>query len=219
VNKFPSQEKIIDAVINGITTARNNYSHWISDELSLSYGPPKILSIHVSQEIAKLKDSPEIFIDATIADILRCSLPSRDDFKSFMEENKLSPNFMSITLDERFEHSNEDDQVSRVIMSIRNGVRNAQNEYKADIEQICKILQRDNASESTLDYGIFAFYLDISNTARKRSKKRLEEIIEAFDEIVSSYKNLKSSFKGGDINKIDNIGEWCVGCYIIEPTV
>jgi hypothetical protein len=104
-------------------------------------------------------------------------------------------------------------------MSIRNGVRNAQAEYKDDIELMCKMLQREHSDESTLDYGVFAFYLDISNTARKKSEKRIEEIIVAFDKIVSSYKNLKSSFKGGDINKIDNVGEWCVGCYIIEPTV
>ena len=104
-------------------------------------------------------------------------------------------------------------------MSIRNGVRNAQAEYKDDIELMCKLLQREEKSESTLDYAIFAFYLDISNTARKKGEKRIEEIIEAFDKIVSSYKNLKSSFKGGDIKKIENIGEWCVGCYIIEPSV
>jgi len=219
VNSFPSQEKIVDAVIKGITTAKTNYTNWTADELFLSYGPPKFLTIHVSQEIAKLENPPEIFIDATIADILRCSLPKRDAFKSYMKENNIRQDVICLTLDERFEHKNDNDQISRVIMSIRNGVRNAQGEYKADVERMCKILQRENAEESTLDYGLFSFYLDISNTARKKSKKRLEEIIEAFDEIVSSHKNLKSSFKGGDINKINNIGEWCVGCYIIEPTV
>jgi len=219
MNKFPSQEEIVDSVIKGITVAKTNYTHWTSDELFLSYGPPKFLTIHVSQEIAKLKNPPEIFIDATISDILRCSLPKRDAFKWFMKDNNITQDIICLTLDERFEHKNDNDQISRVIMSIRNGVRNAQNEYKADIEQMCKILQRDDSSESTLDYGIFAFYLDISNTARKKSEKRLEEIIAAFDEIVYSYKNLKSSFKGGDIKKIENIGEWCVGCYIIEPTV
>jgi hypothetical protein len=80
------------------------------------------------------------------------------------------------------------------------------------------MLSRDKKEESTLDYGVFAFYLDISNTARKKSDRRIEEIIESFDKIVASHKNLKSSFKGGDINIIENIGEWCVGCYVIEPT-
>ena len=219
MNKFPSQDEIVDSVIKGITVAKTNYTNWTADELFLSYGPPKFLTIHVSQEIAKLQNPPEIFIDATIADILRCSLPKRDAFRSFMEENNISQDVICLTLDERFEHKSDNDSVSRVIMSIRNGVRNAQSEYKADIEKMCKILQRQNSDESSLDYGLFCFYLDISNTARKKSEKRLEEIIEAFDEIVSSYKNLKSSFKGGDINRIDNIGEWCVGCYIIEPTV
>ena len=219
MHKFPSQEEIVDSVINGITIAKANYTNWTSDELFLSYGPPKFLTIHVSQEIAKLENPPEIFIDATVADILRCSLPKRDAFKWFMSENDIAQDVICLTLDERFEHKSDNDSISKVIMSIRNGVRNAQSEYKADIEQMCKLLQREDSNASTLDYGLFAFYLDISNTARKKSEKRLEEIIESFDKIVSSYKNLKSSFKGGDINKIENIGEWCVGCYIIEPTV
>jgi hypothetical protein len=219
MHNFPKQEKIIDAILDGIKTAKTNYSVWTADELYLSYAPPKFLTIHVSQEIAKLEDAPEIFIDATIADILRCSLPKRDSFRWFMNENNITQDVICLTLDERFEHKSDNDSVSKVIMSIRNGVRNAQDEYKHDIDLMCKMISRDKKEESSLDYGVFAFYLDISNTARKKSAKRIEEIIESFDKIVSGHKNLKSSFKGGDITKIENIGEWCVGCYIIEPTV
>ena len=219
MSNFPSQTEVVDAVLKGINTAKSNYSFWTGNEIYLSYAPPKFLTIHVSQEIAKLNPTPEIFVDATIADILRCSLPKRDSFRWFMSENNISQDVICLTLDERFEHKSDNDSISKVIMSIRNGVRNAQSEYKDDIELMCKLLQREEKSESTLDYGVFAFYLDISNTARKKSKKRLEEIIEAFDKIVASHKNLKSSFKGGDIKKIENIGEWCVGCYIIEPSV
>ncbi|MDC0932638.1 hypothetical protein OAR97_02210 [Arcobacteraceae bacterium] len=218
MNNFPSQVQVIDSVLNGINTAQSNYSDWIAHDLYLSYAPEKFLSIHVSQELAKIKQPPEIFIDATISDILKSSLPKKDSYRWFMAENNIAQDVICLTLDERFEHKNDNDSVSRVIMSIQNGVRNAQNEYKQDIEVMCKMLQRDKQADSSLDYGLFAFYLDISNTARKKSKKRVEEIIEAFDEIVSSYKNLKSSFKGGDINKIENVGEWCIGCYIIEPT-
>ena len=218
MNKFPSQNEIIDSILKGMVTAKTNYTFWTADELYLSYAPPKFLTIHVSQEIAKLENSPEIFIDATIADILRCSLPKRDSFRWFMSENNITQDVICLTLDERFEHKSDNDSISKVIMSIRNGVRNAQDEYKHDIDLMCKMLSRDKKEESTLDYGVFAFYLDISNTARKKSDRRIEEIIESFDKIVASHKNLKSSFKGGDINIIENIGEWCVGCYVIEPT-
>ena len=214
---FPTQEEITDAVIKGIYTAKNNYKFWTADEF-LSYAPPKFLSIHVSQEIAKLDNAPEIFIDATIADILRCSLPKRDAFKTFMEEHQLAQDVICLTLDERFEHRTDNDSVSKVVMSIKNGVRNAQDEYLSEIEKICKMLQREKQEDSTLDYGIFAFYLDISSGARKKSAQRIKEIIEAFDAVVQKYQNLKSNFKGGEINKLENIGEWCVGCYIIEPT-
>ena len=218
MNRFPQKNEIIDSILKGMITAKDNYTFWTADELYLSYAPPKFLTIHVSQEIAKLENSPEIFIDATIADILRCSLPKRDSFRWFMSENNITQDVICLTLDERFEHKSDNDSISKVIMSIRNGVRNAQDEYKHDIDLMCKMLSRDKKEESTLDYGVFAFYLDISNTARKKSGRRIEEIIESFDKIVASHKNLKSSFKGGDINIIENIGEWCVGCYVIEPT-
>lgn len=218
MNKFPSQNQIVDCVLTGINTAKQNFTFWTADELYLSYAPPKFLSIHVSQEISKLEDAPEIFMDATIADILRCSLPKRDAFRDFMKAHYIAQDTICLTLDERFEHKTDNDSISRVILSLKNGVRNVKEEYKHDVELMCKMLSRDNQEDSTLDYGLFAFYLDISNTARKKSEKRLKEIIESFDEIVSKYKNIQSNFKGGDINKIENIGEWCVGCYIIEPT-
>ena len=218
MHEFPKQDEIINSVIEGINTAKANFTHWTADELFLSYAPPRFLTIHISQEIAKLNNAPEIFIDATIADILRCSLPARDGFKSFMKEKNISQDIMHLTLDERFEHKSDNDSVSRVIMAIKNGARNVQDEYKNEVEKICKMLSRDKKEDSTLDYGIFAFYLDISNSARKKADKRVDEIVNAFDEIVSQHKNLKSNFKGGDINVIDNIGEWCVGCYVIEPT-
>lgn len=216
---FPTQEQVVDAVLSGIENAKKNYTFWTSDELYLSYAPVKFLSIHVAQEIGKLQDAPEIFIDATIADILRCSLPNRTDFREFMKTKYIMDRYLCLTLDERFKHKSDNDSVSRVIMSLKNGVRNVQEEYRNDVEVMCKMLERDNKEDSTLDYAIFAFYLDISSSARKDAKERLENIIESFDKIVYSHKNLKSSFKGGDIKKIEKVGEWCIGCYIIEHTL
>jgi hypothetical protein len=219
MNIFPTQEEVINAVITGIETAKKNYTFWTADELYLSYAPPKFLSIHVAQEIAKLQNAPELFIDATIADILRCSLPNRTDFKDFMKKKYIMDRYLCLTLDERFKHKSDNDSVSKVIMCLKNGVRNVQEEYRNDVDVMCKMLERENKNDSTLDYAIFAFYLDISSSARKDAKERLKNIIEAFDNIVYSYKNLKSSFKGGKINKIEKVGEWCIGCYIIEHTL
>jgi len=219
VNRFPLKEQIIDSVLTGITTAQSNYNSWIAHELYLSYAPAKFLSIHVAQEIAKIRDLPEIFIDASIEDILKSSLAKRDDYRKFMSKNNISQDLISITLDERFEHQNDEDCVSRAIITLRNGVKTAKKEYKQDIDLLCKLLSKQQKQDSTLDYGIFGFYLDISNTSKIKAAKRIEQIINSFDNIVDSHKNLKSNFKGGDIHKIKNIGEWCVGCYIIEPIV
>lgn len=218
MDSFPLKNDIIASVILGIKTAKDNFSNWTCDELYLSYAPSKFLSIHVSQEIAKLNNAPEIFIDATVADILRCSLPKRDAFREFMQKNYLSPETISLTLDERFEHQTDNDSVSRVIMSIQNGVRNVKDEYRNEIHKMCKMLNRNKKEDSSLDYGLFAFYLDISSSARKKAATRLDEITEAFAAIVSEYNNLKSDFKGGEIKSMINIGEWSVGCFIIEPT-
>ncbi|MCJ8325530.1 MAG: hypothetical protein MJK08_00370 [Campylobacterales bacterium] len=217
--KFPSQKEIVDSVITGIKTAKENFTHWTADELYLSYAPAKFLTIHVSQEIGKLENSPELFMDASVADILRCSLENREDFREYMKKNSLSDEKICLTLDERFEHKSDNDSISRVIMALRNGVRNVNEINLKEIEKICILLNKSNKDESTLDYGIFAFYLDISVSARKKAKIRLNEIIKSFNKVVDKYPNLKSNFKGGEINIIENIGEWCVACYIIEPTL
>lgn len=219
MNIFPTQDEVINAVLSGIENAKKNYTFWTSDELYLSYAPPKFLSIHVAQEIGKLQNTPEIFIDASISDILRCSLPNRTDFKDFMKKKYIMDRLLCLTLDQRFKHKSDNDSISKVIMCLKNGVRNVQEEYKNDVDVMCKMLERDEKNDSTLEYAVFGFYLDISSSARKNAKDRLENIIESFDNIVGSYKNLKSSFKGGKINKMDKVGEWCIGCYVIEHTL
>lgn len=219
MNTFPKQDDVIHSVLEGALVAKKNYTSWTCDELYLSSAPSNFIRVHIAQELAKLDEKPEIFMDATISDILRCSLPNRRDFKAFMKENSLQEDTFSLTLDERFVHQNDNDSVSRVVISVQSGVRNVKEEYKEEIHKMCKMLSRQIKTDSTLDYGLFTFYLDISNTARKKAAKRIDEIIASFDVVVSQYDNLKSGFKGGEITSIENIGEWCVGCYIIEPTV
>jgi hypothetical protein len=217
MNIIPSKDLIIKAVMNGIKTAKNNFEEWTGEKLFLSYAPDNFISMHVAQEIAKLDNKPEIFINASIADTLKCALPSRNDYKDFMKKKNINDKLFCITLDERFDHETNQDSIAKVIMSTKNGVRNVKDEYTNDIEVMCKVLDYENKNDSSLDYAIFAFYLDISNTARIKAKKRIKEIVSSFDDIVSSYKNLNSTFIGGDVNTIENIGEWSIGLYIIEP--
>ncbi len=216
INPFPKQKDIVQAVINGMKKAKDNYTMWTRDELYLSNETDNFLSIHIAQEIAKLDNTPEIFLDATISDILKCSLKKRHSFQSFMKKKSISADILSLTLDERFEHETHNDSISRVIMSIKNGLRNIQDEYTNEIIKMCKMLERDKKDDSSLDYAIFAFYLDLSNTARKKTKKRMNEIQLSFDNTVKKYKNLSSYFICEDINIIKNVGEFSIGTYIIE---
>ena len=216
MNNFPTQEQVVHAVLSGITQAEKNFLFWTNNRLTLSSGPQKILCIHVAQTLSLIENAPEVFIDATVSDILRCSLPNRKAFKTFMEKNALSQGTFSITLDERFLHQNHNDSVSRVIMTLKNGVCNAKAEYSFEIERLCKMLQRKNKDESALDYGIFAFYTDISTTARKKLAKRVPEIIASFDEVVSHFPSLKANFHATPIKQVEDVGEWMAGCYVIE---
>ncbi len=216
VNKFPGQEIIIDAILKGIEEAKNNFLFWTNHRLYLSYGPTKMITIHVAQEIAKIKDAPEIFIDATVSDILRCSLAKRDGYIKYMQKKSLAMGTFSITLDERFEHKNDNDSISKVIISIKNSVRNIKNEYTKEIERICKMLDSSKEDKSTLDYSILAFYSDLPSSARKKLLVRIPKIIDDFNKIVEKFPNLKSNFKDTGIHKAENIGEWLIGAYIIE---
>lgn len=214
--KFPPQKDIVKAVLNGIVRAANNYVSWTNGRLFLSHGPQKIISIHVAQEIAMVKNAPEIFIDSTISDILKCTLKNREAYISYMKNRNLTNDTFNITLDERFNHDNDEDSISRVVITIRNSVRNVKIEYKKEIEQICKMIDKEDIDEHSLKYGIFGFYSDLSNNARKKLDKRLPDIVKSFDEIVLKYPGLKSKFVNSGIQTVIDSGEWVVGCYVIE---
>ena len=217
MSKFPKQDEIIDAILSGVETAKNNFLFWTNDRLTLSYGPHKIVTIHIAQELAKINNAPEIFINATISDILRCTIPNRDEYPNFMKKRDLKEGTFSITLDERFPHENDNDSISKAIISVKNNVINSKKEYLDEIERICKMINRDEQyNDLSLDYGVFTFYSDISSDARKKLDKRVPEIIKNFDKVVANY-NLKSTFKGGKIKKEENGEESTIGCYIIEP--
>ena len=166
-----------------------------------------------------MPSAPEVFIDATVADILRCSLPDRKAFKSFMEKNALSQGTFGITLDERFIHHNNNDSISRVIIALHNGVRNVKPEYTHEIERLCKMLHRQKRDDSTLDYGVFAFYADLSDSARKKLEKRIPEITASFDTVVSHFPSLQGRLIATPIAIVEDVGEWMAGCYVIEPKV
>lgn len=217
LTNFPTQEQIINTVLKGMLQAKENFSFWTNKRLSLSYAPQKILTMYVAQEIGKMKNAPEIFIDASTRDILRCSLENRDIYPEFMKKRQINDNEFAITLDKRFEHKNNNDSISKVIISIRNAVINPKNEYLNKIDNICKILYKDDEfKNSSLEYAIFAFNADLSNIARKRLDKRIPQLIKKFDTIVQSYPNLNSFYKSLDIIKEQNNEEWTIGCYIIE---
>ena len=91
MSKFPTQSSVIEATLEGMSQAQKNFLFWTNNRLSLSAGPQKILSIHVAQALSLIENAPEVFIDATVSDILRCSLPNRKAFKAYMEKNALSP--------------------------------------------------------------------------------------------------------------------------------
>lgn len=217
MTNFPSQKEIIDTILQGILQARRSFYFWTNRRLSLSYAHEKILTMYVAQEIGKMKNAPEVFIDASIRDILRCSLEDRNIYPDFMKKRDIKDGVFTITLDERFEHKNHNDSISKVLISVRNGVINSKQEHLEKIDTICKILYFDKEfKESSLDYCVFAFYAEISNVARKKLDTRLKEIMKNFDNIVKEYPNLKSSYDGLDISKESNGEEWCIGTYTIK---
>lgn len=217
MSNFPTQIQVVESLLQGIQNAEKNFLFWTNNRLSLSSGPQKILSIHVAQELSLIPYAPEVFIDATVADILRCSLPDRKAFKSYMESNALSQGTFGITLDERFAHHNNNDSISRVIISVHNGVRNVKSEYTHEIERLCKMLYKVREEKSTLEYGVFAFYADISVMARKKLEKRIQEILASFNTVVGHFPSLQARFESTALKVVPEVGEWIAGCYIIEP--
>lgn len=214
--KFSSKQDIVNATLKGLVKAKDNFLKWTNNRLSLSYAPSKMLSIHIAQEIAKIKNPPEIFIDASVSDILRCSLKDRNSFLQYMQKYQISEGVFSITLDERFKHKNDNDSISRVIITVKNGVRNPKIEYLNEIERICKMLNGNEDEYSSLGMGVFAFYSDLPKKARKKLSSRIPAILEKFNEVVQKYPRLANRFESTQIMQIKDIGECIAGAYIIE---
>jgi hypothetical protein len=217
MSNFPNCESIVQGVLQGIESAKKNYFFWTNNRLFLSYGPQKIITIHVAQALGALPEAPEVFIDATVADILRCSLPKRNGYSEYMHSVGLTQGTVNITLDERFEHASDNDSVSKAIISVKNGVRNPKEDYINEIDRLCKMLVPNSPSDSTLECAMFAFYSDLSEGARVKLAKRIPNIIANFDKVVAKYPKLQSGFETLGIEKIPEVGEWCAGCYFIIP--
>ena len=79
------------------------------------------------------------------------------------------------------------------------------------------MLHKKVEESSTLDYGVFAFYADLSTSARKKLNKRIPDVIASFDEVVSHFPTLKASFVQTPVQEVVDLGEWMAGCYVIEP--
>lgn len=217
MNKFPTQSRITDTILQGILHARKSFYFWTNSRLSLSYAHEKILTMYVAQEIGNMKNAPEVFMDSDVRDILRCSLENRDSYPDFMRKRGIKDGIFTIVLDERFEHQNDNDSISRVLVSVRNNVINSKSEHLEKIDTICRILYLDDEfSKSSLDYCVFAFYSEISSNARKKLDTRLKEITQKFDEIVKQYPNLTSSLYSLPITKEESKEEWSAGTYVIK---
>lgn len=215
MTKFPSQEAVVKAVLGGIAKAKENFLFWTNNRLFLSYAPAKIITLHVAQALGEIEDTPEVFIDATVADILRCSLPDRTSYLSYMQAHGLKQGSFNITLDERFAHESDNDSISKVVISLYNGVRTLKHEYDEEIRRIAKMLGGEG--KSTLEYGMFAFYADLSCDARKKLVARIPKIIARFDEVLSEFPALKGHYVGLPVTELQGLGEWSGGCYIVEP--
>ncbi|NQY53198.1 MAG: hypothetical protein HRT42_06445 [Campylobacteraceae bacterium] len=213
MSAFPKQEKIVSSILYGIELAKNNYTQWTLQELFLSDISDNFLTIHICQEIAKLKNQTEIFIDLSISDILKSSLNKKDLYNEFMKKNKIKNSTFSITLDDKTKNKNS---VSRVIISVNAILNNSMSSHLNELNTMCKMIQKSKINDSSLKYGIFAFYFDVSLKARIKCKNKIENILQNFDDLISSKNNLKSFSKVKDIVEIKNVGEYCFGIYLVQ---
>ena len=216
---FPKQDKIVNAVFDGMKIAKENFTYWTKQDLLLQESTENFFTIHICQEISKLNNAPEIFIDAKMSDVLKCSLNTKDSYKEFMSKNDIKNVAYSITLDERIKHTKNNKAVSKAIIDINSNFTKLNNYHIETLNTMCKVLQRDNKDDSSLEFAIFAFYLDVSFKARKKIQVRLDEIIGYFDSFISTKDNLSSYLKLSEIKQVKNEGEWCIGCYVIEPII
>lgn len=103
----------------------------------------------------------------------------------------------------------------RAIIEVKNSVFN-KTQYKSDLKRITSVLERKR-NESSIEFGIFAFYTATDDSSKRKSTAILEQRMTTIQNNAQSIvgNQFKTTLHTSNIS-IDNKSAWFAGCILVE---
>jgi len=196
--------KVVDATLDGFKEAQRSYEKW-SGGYWLWQAPEYLISSSVAKSIAGLEGAKYITLEHGATSTLEDAgakgkgrLPG-----NIREKGKVDILFWW------------GDGSPRAVIEIKNQIY-SKDQYEKDIKRIGAFLSK-NKEQSSLQFGIFAFYESAEDGPIKSSREKVT------DRVNKIYKNCREILDGGyevslkmtDIHTIDD-SSWVAACLLIK---
>jgi hypothetical protein len=203
-----SQERITEAILDGICNAEKAYEKWSGGEI-LAYTAEHVLYGFLAKSIMKIPGSKYIEIEPRCKVIIEAACGKR---RGRLPKAARPEGHIDMLLWWA-------DNTPRAVIEIKNNVYNYSGQCDTDIKRIVKMLSMSN---TTLQFGIFAFYSSADGGKRKKAKTKLENRFNSIQSRINDAygKNFKVSGSQKIVNytNIDNnISAWSGSCIVMKP--
>lgn len=175
MSTFPEKSDVIEAVLKGIENAHITNLKWTNDLAWLSLAPEYMINIFIGCSLENLKPMPQIWFEVGITDLVDSIAIKKDIEKKFIKNIQRKDHQK-----EKIDIVLDDQENSKVIIEVKNGVSQYGNGIEKDILRICNALSH----ESSLDYGLFAFF---ANDDKRNILSVIDDIETQAKVIINQY--------------------------------
>lgn len=191
MSKSISIKKLAEATLNGIDESMELYKKWSGGEW-LCNAPEYLITVKIAENIANYEGDELITMEDKVDYVLDLSEATEKGRKP----NALRKNGrIDIVIWNK-------DETPRIIIEVKNNVYRL-SKISKDIIRIYQMLKR-NKNNSTLEYGIIAFYMSRHyerGNAKEKLKKQLTKIINDFK---NEFDDISYDEKIGDIVELND---------------
>ncbi len=196
--------KVVKAVLTGMNEAHEKYHEW-ADEW-LWNAPEYLMTVNIASQL-KNKTNYVTLENGVRKTIKDSGASSRGRLKDSMRPNGKSDILLWTSYDK-----------PKAVIEVKNQPK-SYSSLKKDVDRIIGMLEKSEES-GTLEFGVIAFHISLTDFPTKKSKARLNDKI---SNIISSFKKhiepMGYLAHGKHIGpKTDGEDSWCSTCLVISPS-
>ena len=201
-----SRLAVVDVCLDGVASAQNEYCNMSGGDW-VCWAPEYFITTTIARCLHQAKGSKYVTIENGAYDAL--------DYAGAVGKGRLHGDIRSNGRFDLLLWWAKGDP--RAVIEVKNRVFN-KTQYQSDLKRITGVLKRKK-SQSSIEFGAFAFYTAADDSSSKRSHEILEQRIETIknnaQEIVGD--DFKATLHISDI-VIEDTSSWFAGCILVEHT-